>query len=218
MRTFLLVLFTCFSFVGFGQDIIVKKNGWTINSKVIEITQTEIKYKRFDNLDGPIITIPKDDILVISYENGTREVINPTSRPVTTSVKSTDNSTTVNSNDDEIFERNKQLLQYYKKVFVTSDEPHLRDYSTDYIRDMHRWEIVKNRSAAELVIDIKGSEVFKNEFVGHAEFLNPKTNEVFYKTSISRDDAIMSSRGYNKVVKSIIGELQDFLNKYDGVK
>ncbi|MBS1778138.1 MAG: hypothetical protein JST70_02365 [Bacteroidetes bacterium] len=56
-----------------AQDLIVKKSGATIKAKVTEISQTEIRYKRFDNLGGPTITIPNDDILVIEYENGTKE-------------------------------------------------------------------------------------------------------------------------------------------------
>ncbi len=48
-----------------AQDIITKKNGDDVKSKVIEITFTEIKYKRFDNLEGPIFTLPKSEILII---------------------------------------------------------------------------------------------------------------------------------------------------------
>lgn len=65
------LLFTCLR--SLAQDLIVKKSGATIQAKVTEITQTEIKYKRFDNPQGPTITIPNDDILVIEYENGTKE-------------------------------------------------------------------------------------------------------------------------------------------------
>ncbi len=73
MRTFLFVLFTCFPFIGLSQDIIVSKDGKTIKAKVMEITQSEIKYKRFDNIDGPLISISKDGILIINYQNGTKE-------------------------------------------------------------------------------------------------------------------------------------------------
>jgi hypothetical protein len=58
------------------QDIITKKNGDDVKSKVIEITFTEIKYKRFDNLEGPIFTLPKSEILIIRYENGSKDIFN----------------------------------------------------------------------------------------------------------------------------------------------
>jgi len=39
-----------------AQDLITLRNGDQITARVAEITLTEIKYKRFDNLDGPTIT------------------------------------------------------------------------------------------------------------------------------------------------------------------
>lgn len=56
-----------------AQDVIVKKDGTTINSKVLEITTNEVKYKKFSNLDGPIYNIAKSDIKVIKYQNGEEE-------------------------------------------------------------------------------------------------------------------------------------------------
>ena len=42
----------------------------------MEIGQTEIKYKRFDNQEGPLYVAAKSDISQIFYENGTKEVFN----------------------------------------------------------------------------------------------------------------------------------------------
>ena len=50
-----------------------QNNGNTILSKVIEIGSTEVKYKKFSNLNGPTYTIAKAEILVINYENGEKE-------------------------------------------------------------------------------------------------------------------------------------------------
>ena len=36
-----------------AQDLIIMKNGNILETKVMEISQTEIKYKRFDLLEGP---------------------------------------------------------------------------------------------------------------------------------------------------------------------
>lgn len=60
----------------YAQDIIIKKDGSEIKSKITEVTLNEIKYKRFDNIDGPIYTIVKTDIFKINYKNGTSEVFN----------------------------------------------------------------------------------------------------------------------------------------------
>jgi hypothetical protein len=69
--TLLTLLFTlshCFS-----QDVITKKTSEDIQAKVLEVTTTEIKYKKSDNPEGPTFTIPKSDVLVISYQNGTKD-------------------------------------------------------------------------------------------------------------------------------------------------
>ena len=73
MRAKFLALFLLCSITLFAQDIIVQNNGNTILSKVIEIGSTEVKYKKFSNLNGPTYTIAKAEILVINYENGEKE-------------------------------------------------------------------------------------------------------------------------------------------------
>jgi hypothetical protein len=60
--------------VCFSQDLITKKNGEDIQAKVIEVGQTEIKFKRMDNLNGPLFTVAKTDVLMIRYENGTKDI------------------------------------------------------------------------------------------------------------------------------------------------
>lgn len=55
-------------------DEIILKNGDELRVKVIEIAETIIKYRRCDNLNGPIYSIPKADVFLIKYPNGTRDV------------------------------------------------------------------------------------------------------------------------------------------------
>ena len=57
----------------FAQDVIVKKDGSTILSKVIEIGTTEVKYKKFSNQNGPNYSILKTEIQAINYEDGEKE-------------------------------------------------------------------------------------------------------------------------------------------------
>lgn len=61
----------------FAQDFIIKTNGNEIKAKVLEITIDVIKYKKFDNLEGPTISILKSEVFMIKYANGTSDVINP---------------------------------------------------------------------------------------------------------------------------------------------
>lgn len=60
----------------FSQDVITKKTGEDINSKVIEIGINEVRYKKFENIEGPTYSMLKSDILMIRYENGTKEIFN----------------------------------------------------------------------------------------------------------------------------------------------
>lgn len=53
-----------------AQDVIVKKDGSTIISKVLEIDDTNVKYKKYSNLKGPLYVIKKVEILSINYQNG----------------------------------------------------------------------------------------------------------------------------------------------------
>lgn len=57
-----------------AQDVIVKKDGSTIMSKIIEIGINEVKYKKWSNQDGPNYTISISDIKEITYENGEKDV------------------------------------------------------------------------------------------------------------------------------------------------
>lgn len=76
MKKFLFTLIiSILTSVSFAQDIIKKLDGGTILVKVLEITQDEIKYKNYDNLEGPSYTLNKTLINTITYENGTVEEI-----------------------------------------------------------------------------------------------------------------------------------------------
>lgn len=64
-----------------AQDVITKKNGEDIRAKVLEIDNTNVKYKLFDEPNGVTYTMPKSQILMIRYESGRNEVFNTASAP-----------------------------------------------------------------------------------------------------------------------------------------
>ena len=59
-------------------DTIVLKSGASLIGKVEEIGQSEIKYRKCNNLTGPLISIAKSDVSSILYSNGTRDLFGPT--------------------------------------------------------------------------------------------------------------------------------------------
>lgn len=86
---FLLCAFIIFLIphVTFAQDKIYKTDNTVIEAKVVEINRVEIKYKKFSNQNGPAYIIPKEEVSMIVYENGEKEVYNQaqTNNPSTVS-------------------------------------------------------------------------------------------------------------------------------------
>lgn len=76
--------FLLFSLAGTlkAQDIIVTKEGKDIPAKVLEITETEIKYLDFENQEGPTHVLNKTNVLLIRYQNGKNEVFSVDSSPI----------------------------------------------------------------------------------------------------------------------------------------
>ena len=76
-RCFLLAMcLTALTRICFAQDIIVTVDSKTesrIRAKVTEVTADEIKYKNYDNQDGPVYSLPKSVVSAIIYENGNVE-------------------------------------------------------------------------------------------------------------------------------------------------
>lgn len=54
-------------------DVIYKKDGDEIKAKVIEITDETIKYKKQNQLGGPLRNVSVKDVFLIIYKDGTRE-------------------------------------------------------------------------------------------------------------------------------------------------
>jgi len=73
-------------------DTIMLKSGSNLIGKVEEIGQTEIKYRKCNNLSGPIISIAKSNVSAIIFSNGSHEIFtedNP-------AIKSNNSTNTVN--------------------------------------------------------------------------------------------------------------------------
>lgn len=56
-----------------AQDVIYKSDGTEIQSKVMEITEDLVKFKFWDQQDGPLRNISISDVFMIIYEDGTTE-------------------------------------------------------------------------------------------------------------------------------------------------
>ncbi len=91
----------------FSQDIITKKSSEDIQAKVLEITTTEIKYKKFDDSNGPTVTILKSDVLMVRYQNGTKDIFNEEKKNEIV-------STQTQSSDDLFIQGQSDASKYYE--------------------------------------------------------------------------------------------------------
>jgi hypothetical protein len=67
-----------------AQDVITKRDGSEILTKVIAKEANTVKYKMFDNLSGPDYVLQKSEILEIRYESGRSETFASATTATTT--------------------------------------------------------------------------------------------------------------------------------------
>jgi len=134
-----------FAGMAMAQDVIVKNDQTTILSKVIEISSTEIKYKKWSNQDGPTYSISRLEVVKINYENG--------------EVESFNNSTSIQQN-----KKNTQF-QYLNSYMTTSsgwlylNGRKLSDYEVKTLLDTECYQLYqKGRSQIKtgVILDIIG--------------------------------------------------------------
>ena len=71
-----LALAAAIAIPSFAQDIVILKNGTSIDAKVLEVDDNSVRYKKFNNPDGPTYTAKKETISEIRYKNGSKEIFN----------------------------------------------------------------------------------------------------------------------------------------------
>lgn len=121
MRKIIVSMF--FSLVVSGmnaQDVIVKKDGGTILSKVVEVGTEKVKYKKWSNQQGPNYEIKISDITSINYQNGEKEDFS--AKSPTQSVKQNElDAESKSINEQAIRNFNSQTITFKKKVSEKSE-------------------------------------------------------------------------------------------------
>ncbi len=80
-----------------AQDVIYLISGTKISAKIIEIGILEIKYKNFNNLNGPNYILVKNEVVLVNYENGTTEIFNTNPISVAPNIKPTQQQVSLSS-------------------------------------------------------------------------------------------------------------------------
>ena len=139
---YLYILFLVTSITNlYSQDIILKKNGETIDSKIIEIGIDKIKYHKYSNLSGPVFVILKEDVTNITFENGDIEMISASNKSNIDEIKKIIiddinefgfERDTYKSNCNAFFEGDILWLQYFNKKGKQIGYDNLYDLSIVY--------------------------------------------------------------------------------------
>ncbi len=106
---FLFAIISCF-LSAYAEDIIVMRNGDLIKAQVIEITPTEIKYKKATNPLGPTYSENKTNILSITYENGEQDKFE-------TEITSSETQLNINSIYPTADENNAKIITSYNAEY-----------------------------------------------------------------------------------------------------
>jgi hypothetical protein len=80
----LLTALLCSASAVWSQDVIVLKNAEEIKALVQEVGLIEVKYKKYENANGPSYTLLKADIFMIKYANGEKDVFKDEPAPAVT--------------------------------------------------------------------------------------------------------------------------------------
>lgn len=71
----ILSLFLCSITTLKAQDILTFANGAELKVVVVELSDSDIRYKKFNNTNGPIYTCSKMEVYSIQYSNGTKDIL-----------------------------------------------------------------------------------------------------------------------------------------------
>lgn len=113
MKYGLLLLFGVLFASANAQDVIIKRNGDEIESKISKVSENEIEYRKWTNLEEPLYTLKTSQIFMIKYKNGEKDVFDISSNIESTTGKIAENEyikTSPSSNNSAL------INQYNKKV------------------------------------------------------------------------------------------------------
>lgn len=77
-KIYTIVLLTVLALSAAAQDTITFRNGDELRVKVTEVSDFQIKYKLWNNQNGPVYTKNVSDIFMVKYEGGHKDVFNQT--------------------------------------------------------------------------------------------------------------------------------------------
>jgi len=138
MKHIILVLFLTIIYNSYGQDIILKVNEESIKTKVLRISEEEITYKKYSNINGPEYTISTKSVYKIIFEDGSIDTFNKEA---------------VLKN--ELIKNPKQAIERGNNVYIISADVTSKKGEEYFKQDMKGWgywNVVDSKEAAHFII------------------------------------------------------------------
>lgn len=109
-----------------AQDVIVKKDGTPILTKVLEVNADNVRYKKHGNPKGPTYTIAISDILSLTYANGDKEDFGNTAT-VQTEITPSSVSNTIADAPQGLVQlpadsRNAEIIRQYSTIYQPTNK------------------------------------------------------------------------------------------------
>lgn len=185
MKNIFLFLITFLSFLTVkSQDTIFKKSGDIVIAKVLEISPTEVKYKRFDFQDGPMYIEIKSNLDKIIYSNGVKEIFTSPSNATTNQV---------------IINNNEPPRDYYNRPVIANNKIEKwgmqYKYHNERLTERDLYEILnqtKDKKIMTLVAQAKDAKAM--QFVGFLAIPLGVASGIFFLKSTGM---FYSSSSYN---------------------
>lgn len=156
MKRILTILIFQVCLYALAEDIISMRDGEIIKAIVSDITQTEVKYKKTSNPQGPTYTISKNDVLSILFANGDIEKMEPSQTKALSKTESVSITYAIPAHD------NQDIIARYNIYTPTrlKKQPSNKPTHAGYIY----WGVDSSSvlSTAEIEIEIKIGSVLKN--------------------------------------------------------
>lgn len=174
----LLLIFLVFTKVSFAQDIIVLKDGSTILSKIIEIGVSEIKYKKWSNIEGPDYVLLKNDILSINYPNGDRDIFGDSQEKRAVSVNEEVNNITDLIKENIPDSKNKLLIDRYNEK-ISLKESKIKNKIANY--GMCKYGVLQNSVLSSNDLEIQIERLPEDNYCcQYGISIKNKTNNTMY--------------------------------------
>jgi len=167
---FFLIFLIFLPAIVFSQDTIFFVKQYQYVVKVIEIEDSKVKYRKFDNLEGPIYLVAKNEILSIHYSNGTRDSFNVAAPAFA----------------EKQLEKN-ELLKLMKTphvaVYVSSDDSAAIIHAKRALQNTTSWKLVDEKSLSKFIVRFTFVSIGLGDKKGKAQFLDPKTGTLILETN-----------------------------------